>query len=179
MRNFSRLGQWLLPTTREIVKHSYKQLWSQDYILVITTAQQEEVLIQVLATLLYSKIPGINLKSIGGEFGCYTIHVRQGMKITVNIFSILTVGNLTILWMRVIIHVSTNFSSTWPQAPFIPSSSKAEQVDLLRMRKKKVFNDSLNYSTGLLHFAWVKNTPFYQLDSKSAIFRNVALNIQK
>lgn len=45
--------------------------------------------------------------------------------------------------------------------------------------KKKVFNDSLNYSTGLLHFAWVKNTPFYHLDSKSAIFRNVALNTQK
>lgn len=54
-----------------------------------TTAQQEKVWISVLATLLNSEIPVINLKNILGEFGAYAIHFRQALKITVNIFSIL------------------------------------------------------------------------------------------
>lgn len=31
----------------------------------------------------------------------------------------------------------------------------------------------------LLYFAWVKNIPFYERGSKSAIFRNMTLNKQK
>lgn len=61
-----------------------------------TNAEQEKVWISVLATLLNSEIPVINLKNISGEFGGYAIHFRQALKITVNIFSILILVNLII-----------------------------------------------------------------------------------